>query len=275
MKKEQRLKGKRALVTGAGTGIGREIALEFARQGADVVFHYSSSPKGAESAAAEAAGLGVRAISAQANFNDVGQVRRLADEALAFLGGVDVLVNNAGITMNLPFDDVTPEQFDTLYHVNVRAQFFLTQRLVGALESSRGVVINLTSVHAYEGMREHSVYAGTKGAIVSYTRTLAIELATRGIRVVGIAPGGVWVENTTKVMGQTNPEEHGSNIPCGFVGLPPDIANVAVFLATDDARYILGQTLVVDGGTTAWLPFGEQWKAPINARFGQGYVPGI
>ena len=153
--------------------------------------------------------------------------------------------------------------------------FFLTQRLVRALESSRGVVINLTSVHAYEGMREHSVYAGTKGAIVSYTRTLAVELAARGIRVVGIAPGGVWVENTTKVMGQTNPEEHGAHIPCGSVGVPPDIANVAVFLATEDARYILGQTLVVDGGTTAWLPFGEQWKGPLNARFGQGYVPGL
>jgi len=275
MSKEYKLRGKKALVTGAGTGIGREIALEFARQGADVVFHYSSSPQGAEAASAEAVQLGVRATTAQADFNEVEEVRSLAKEAMDFLGGLDILVNNAGITMNLPFGEVTPEQFDTLYRVNVRAQFFLTQSLADALETARGVVINLTSVHAYEGMREHTVYAGTKGAIVAYTRTLAVELATRGIRVLGIAPGGVWVENTSKVMRQTNPDELGRNIPCGFVGLPADIAKVAAFLATEDARYILGQTLVVDGGTTSWLPFGEQWKAPLNARFGQGYVPGL
>ncbi|MCL5099347.1 MAG: SDR family oxidoreductase, partial [Candidatus Omnitrophica bacterium] len=157
----------------------------------------------------------------------------------------------------------------------VRAQFFLTQRLLAALEEARGVVVNLTSIHAYQGMREHSVYAGTKGAIVSYTRELAVELAPRGVRVVGLAPGGVWVENTTKAMGKANPEEHGKGIPCGFVGMPIDIAKVAVFLASPEARYILGHTLIVDGGTTAWMPFGEQWRTPLNAQFGKGYVPGL
>jgi len=275
MKSERRLLGKKALISGSGTGIGREIALEYARQGADVFFHYSHSSGGAEAGCKEALALGVRAGIGRADFNHVEEVRRLADEALSFLGGIDILVNNAGITMNLPFEEVTPEQFDTLYGVNVRAQFFLTQRLVGVLESSRGVVINLTSIHAFEGMREHSVYAGTKGAIVSYTRTLAVELATRGIRVLGIAPGGIWVENTTKALGEMKPEEHGGNIPCGFVGLPPDIAKIATFLATEDARYILGQTLVVDGGTTAWMPFGDQWSKPLSGRFGKGYVPGL
>lgn len=270
-----RLSGRKALVTGAGTGIGREIGLEFARQGADVVFHYAHSPTGAHSAVEEATALGVRATSMRADFNSLAEVQRLADEACQFLTGVDLLVNNAGITMNLPFEKVTPEQFDTLYGVNIRAQFFLTQRLLAALESGRAVVINLTSIHAYQGMREHSVYAGTKGAIVSYTRELAVELAPRGIRVVGLAPGGVWVENTTKALGQTTPEKHGKNIPCGFVGLPPDIAKVAVFLATEDARYILGHTLIVDGGTTAWMPFGEQWAMPLQGQFGKGYVPGL
>ncbi|MBU3666388.1 MAG: SDR family oxidoreductase [Chthoniobacterales bacterium] len=271
-----RLKGRKALVTGSGTGIGREIALEYAREGADVVFHYSRSPGGAHSGVAEAEALGVRASAVQADFNNLDDVRRLADEAVAALGGIDLLVNNAGITMNLPFEQVTPEQFDTLYRVNVRAQFFLTQRLLAPLEQARGVVINLSSVHAYQGMREHSVYAGTKGAIVSYTRELAVELATRGIRVVGLAPGGVWVENTTKAAaGQDLSAQLGSSIPCGFVALPPDIAKVAVFLATGDARYFLGQTLIVDGGTTSWLPFGEQWSQPLEAKFGKGYVPGL
>jgi NAD(P)-dependent dehydrogenase (short-subunit alcohol dehydrogenase family) len=272
---DKRLQGRKALVTGAGTGIGREIALEFARQGADVVFHYSHSSAGVESAMAEAINLGIRAQAARADFNELDEVKGLADDAVAFLGGMDLLVNNAGITMNLPFEQVTPEQFDTLYRVNIRAQFFLTQRLLAPLETAHGVVINLTSIHAFEGMREHSVYAGTKGAIVSYTRELAIELATRGVRVVGLAPGGVWVENTTKATGQTVSEEHGRNIPCGFMGLPPDIAKVAVFLATEDARYILGQTLIVDGGTTSWLPFGEQWSKPLAGRYGQGYVSGL
>lgn len=271
----RRMQDKRVLVTGSDTGIGRGVALEFAREGAAVALHYPHDAVGAHAAVEEIRSAGGKAAAFKADFNDIAQVKALVPQVQEYLGGLDVLVNNAGITMNLPFEKVTAEQFDTLYRVNVRAQFFLTQRLVGALERGRAVVINLTSIHAFEGMREHSVYAGTKGAIVAYTRELAVELAPRGIRVVGLAPGGVWVENTTKVMGQTNPEAHGKNIPCGFVGLPPDIAKVAVFLATDDARYILGQTLIVDGGTTSWLPFGEQWAKPLNAQFGQGYVPGL
>lgn len=268
-------KGKRALVTGSGTGIGREIALEFARQGAAVAFHYAHSEGGAMSAVKEIKRRGGKAAAFKANLASVDEARGLAAQAIEFLGGLDVLVNNAGITMNLPFEKVTPEQFDTLYHVNIRAQFFLTQKTLPALLKSKGAIINLTSVHAFEGMSEHSVYAGTKGAIVAYTRQLAIELAPQGIRVNAIAPGAVPVENYSKALPGVDLAGFGKFIPAGFAGTPLDIARVAVFLASEDARFIVGQTLIVDGGTTSWMPFSDAFRQPIGGQFGKGYVPGL
>jgi NAD(P)-dependent dehydrogenase (short-subunit alcohol dehydrogenase family) len=270
---------KRVLVTGAGTGIGRSIALEFARQGAVVAVHYSHSSAGAESVTKEILEQGGRARMFQADFNDTQALFALSHAVVEFLGGLDVLVNNAGITMNRPFAQTTVEQFDTLYAVNVRAPFFLTQALLPELEQSHGVVINLSSIHAYQGYVEHSVYAGTRGAILAFTRQLAIELAPHGVRVNGIAPGSVPVPNHFKSTPDVDIEqairESGKGIPCGFAGSPEDIAHVAVFLASSDSRYIVGQTLVVDGGTTSWMPFGEGFKQPMSAQFGQGYVPGI
>ena len=270
-----RMAGKRVLVTGSGTGIGREIALEFGREGAEVVLHYSHSKDGAASATEELHQLGVRAAVFQADFAQVEEVRRLGRQTLDFLGGLDALVNNAGITMNRPFEKVEPEQFDLLYQVNVRAPFFLTQTLLPALVESQGAVINLSSVHAFEGYPEHSVYAGTKGALVAYTRELAIELALKGVRVNAIAPGSVVVENHYKAIPDLDLEAGGRAIPCGFVGQPLDIARVAVFLASADARYIVGQTLIVDGGTTSWMPFSDGFRQPMGVQFGRGYVPGL
>ncbi len=280
MSTDGKLAGKRALVTGAGTGIGREIALEFARQGADVVLHCAHSGAGAESAAEEIRALGRRAAVFTANFDRLDEVLTLADQAIGFLGHVNCLVNNAGITMNKPFLRVTPEQFDLLYHVNVRAQFFLTQRMTeDMLEHHGGVVCNLTSIHGLQGAPEHSVYAGTKGAIIASTRTLAVELAHKGIRLNAIAPGWVTVENYYKAIpdfNEADAREAAKNaVPVARAGRPLDIAKLAAFLCSDDAEFIIGQTIVADGGTTALMSLISDFRHESKSRFGTGYVPGV
>lgn len=280
MSGEGKLCGKKALVTGSGTGIGREIALEFARQGADVVLHYAHSNAGADSAVAEIHALGRQATVFQANFERVEEVQGLADQALAFLGRIDCLVNNSGITLNKPFLQVTPEQFDVLYHVNVRAQYFLTQRVAAhMLQHGGGAVCNLTSIHGLQGAPEHSVYAGTKGAIIAMTRTLAVELAYKGIRVNAIAPGWVTVENYYKAIPGYNDaaarESAKNSVPVARPGTPLDIARLAVYLCSDDAEFIIGQTLVADGGTTALMSLISDFRNESKNRFGSGYVPGV
>jgi NAD(P)-dependent dehydrogenase (short-subunit alcohol dehydrogenase family) len=191
MSSEGKLAGRKALVTGSGTGIGREIALEFARQGADVVLHYAHSDAGAKSAVDEIQAMGRQATCFKANFESVDEIVGLADHAIQFLDGLNYLVNNAGITFNSKFLNVGREQFDTMFHVNIRAQFFLTQRVVQhMLGQGGGAICNLTSIHGLQGAAEHSLYAATKGAIIAYTRALAIELAHQGIRVNAIAPVG-------------------------------------------------------------------------------------
>ena len=273
---EGKMKGRRVLVTGSGTGIGRGVALEFSREGATVALHYSHSAQGAESAVEEIRQAGGKAAAFQADFRQVREVKRMATQVLEFLGGLDVLINNAGITMNMPFGKVTEEQYDTLYEVNVRAQFFLTQALEPALaESGQGVVINLTSNHAFSGLTEHSVYAGTKGAIVSYSRELSLELAPKGIRVNAIAPGWILVENHRKIQPDLDVEAVGRGYPAGVLGEPVDVARLAIFLASEESRYIVGQTLLLDGGASAIMPLTGDFREPIGVQFGQDYVEGL
>ena len=273
----QRMKGKRVLVTGSGTGIGRGVALEFCREGADVVFHYSGSRDGAVSAVEQAKKEGAAKVTAiHADFRSAEGPAQLVEKAVEFLGGLDILVNNAGITLNRPFLQVTQEQFDTVFNVNIKAMYFACQAAARVmLKQGAGVIVNTSSIHALEGYPEHTVYASTKGAINAFTRVLAIELAPHNVRVNAVVPGSVVVEAYYKMDASYDPKESGKNIPAGFVGEPIDIAKAVLFLASEDSRYIFGQALVVDGGTTSWMPFGDGYRHPMSWQFGKDYVPGL
>lgn len=273
------LHGRKALITGSDTGIGLEIGREFARRGADVVFHYVRDDSSATAAVEEACSLGRKATAFRADFSNLDEAVRLAERALEFLGTVNCLVNNAGVTFNKPFLEVTPGQFEAMFHINFRAQYFITQKVVQELRKrdESGVVCNVSSIHALQGVPEHSLYAATKGAILAYTRSLAVELAHRGIRVNSIAPGWVTVENYFHcIPGFT--EEMASaatfqSIPVARGGTPGDIAKLAAFLCSDDASYIVGQTIIADGGTTALMSLVSDFRKESEHRFGAGYLP--
>ena len=272
----RRMQDKRVLVTGSDTGIGRGVALEFAREGAAVALHYPHDAVGALAAVEEIRSAGGKAAAFKADFNDIAQVKALVPQVQEYLGGLDVLVNNAGITMNRPFEQVTVAQFDLLYNVNIRAMFFVTQAAAPAMAAQGdGVVINLASNHAFYAMTEHTVYAGTKAAIVAFTRVLALEMAPKGIRVNAIAPGWILVENHLKVLKDFDESASASAIPAGFIGKPRDLGRLAIFLASDDARYIIGQTLCFDGGQGAIMPLTGDFREPRKEQWGRGYVPGI
>ena len=272
------LQGKCALVTGADTGIGREIALEFARQGADVLLHFSHHEQGASTAAEEIEAMGRHAFVFGADFDFLDQVIALGDRAYEIFGAVDCLINNAGITFNRSFLDITPKQFDKLFHVNFRGQFFLTQRIVTKmLEKGGGSICNISSIHGLQGAPEHSVYAASKGAIIAYTRALAVELGHHNIRVNGIAPGWITVPSYFKAIPNFNDEEASKEaynaVPAARYGKPIDVANLAAFLCSDRADFLVGQTITLDGGTTTLMSLFHNFREHSEARFGRGYMP--
>jgi NAD(P)-dependent dehydrogenase (short-subunit alcohol dehydrogenase family) len=217
-----------------------------------VVLSYHGSREGALSAVAEIEKLGRRATAFQADLGFVPQCYTLVEDAYKFLGRLDILVNNAGLTMIKDFFAVTEQDFDHLYGVNIRGQYFCAQKAARYMrEHGGGVIINMVSIHALTSYPQHSLYDGTKGAIAATTRSLALELAPYHIRVVGVAPGAIEVPRYYTERADYRREELARRIPWRRVGMPIDIAKLCAFLASDDADFIVGSIIVADGGTTA------------------------
>ena len=272
------LAGKLILVTGAGTGIGQGVALELARQGADVAISYHGSAQGAQETVAQMQALGRRAMAIQANLGVVADCHRVVDEAAAFLGGLDGLFNNAGVTLTLGIQEVTEALFDKIYNVNIRGQYFCCQRAIrhmiergAALRRQApearwagGSMVNISSVHGVAGFSGHSVYAGTKGAINAFSRELAVELCPAHIRVNVLAPGSIEVPSYFKTDPNYSRTVGDSMVPWGRVGLPADVGYLAAYLMSDAAEFMTGHILALDGGLTAKMAI--PYTAPKGER---------
>jgi len=250
-----RLLGRKVLITGSSKGIGRGIAIRLAQEGADVVINYNSDPKGAEEALFEVEALGRRGAIVQANLGTVAEVRDLVARSADALGGLDVLVNNAGIEKHAAFRDVTEKDFDAVINVNLKGVFFATQAFVQQCIASRrpGKIINISSVHEELAFPNFAAYCASKGGVRMLTRTLAVELGPLGITINSIAPGAIETPiNSTLLNDPVKLRSLVGQIPLSRLGKPNDVAGLAVFLASPDSDYVTGTTYLIDGGLTVF-----------------------
>ncbi|WP_204139240.1 glucose 1-dehydrogenase [Halomicronema sp. CCY15110] len=264
------LQGKTAIVTGASSGIGQAIAVRLAAEGCHVVINYRSDTAGAETTAqqahegAAAAGYQRQTLKVQADVSQAAEIKHLFATAIATFGRLDILVNNAGIQIEAASHEVSTDDFDTVINVNLRGAYLCARAAIQQFleQSQPGSIINVSSVHEVIPRPQYISYAISKGGMGNLTRTLALEYARSGIRVNAIAPGATetpinddWVDD---------PQEEAAvngHIPLGRPGTPEEMAAAAAFLLSDEATYITGQTLYIDGGLTLYADFREPWSA--------------
>lgn len=248
-----KLLGKKALVTGSSQGIGQAIGIRLAEEGADVVIDYVTHPEMAEETAQSVLRLGRKAVVIRGDLSKVAGAQQLVHQSVEALGGLDILVNNAGIERHASFWEVTEADYDLVLNINLKGAFFATQAFVRhRLETKQpGKVINVSSVHEELPFPHFTSYCASKGGLKMMMRNLAIELAPLGITVNNIAPGAIETPINTKLL--NDPEKLKAlleHIPLARLGRSNDVAGVAAFLASADANYITGATIVVDGGLT-------------------------
>jgi 3-oxoacyl-[acyl-carrier protein] reductase len=242
------LKGKNAIVTGSSRGIGRAIALKFADMGANVVLNYRSDVNSVNEVIKEIEAKGVKAVAIQGDVSNFEDSKRIIDEAIEKLGSVDILVNNAGITKDSLIMRMKEEDFDKVIEVNLKGVFNCVKHAVPVMMKQKsGRIINISSVVGLSGNAGQANYAAAKAGIIGLTKSIAKEIASRGVTVNAIAPGFIETD-MTGVLSDKTKETIKLNIPLKRLGSPEDIANTAAFLASDMASYITGQVISVDGG---------------------------
>ncbi len=242
------LENKTALITGASRGIGRGIAITFAKHGAHVAFTYNASAEAAHVLEDELKGFGVKAKGYQSNAANFNAAQDLVNRVFEDFGALDVLINNAGITKDNLLLRITEEDFDEVIEVNLKSVFNLTKAVIRPMMKQRsGSIINMSSVVGVKGNAGQANYAASKAGILGFTKSVALELGSRNIRCNAIAPGFIETEMTAKLDEKTV-DEWRNAIPLKRGGLPEDVANACVFLASELSSYVTGQTLNVDGG---------------------------
>jgi hypothetical protein len=245
-----RLTGKRAVITGGDSGIGRAVAIAFAREGADVLIAYLPEEEDdARDTAQLVEKAGRKAVTVPGDIRDEQHCTAIVEQAVSELGGLDILVNNAAYQMAQPggITDITTEQFDRVMKTNLYAMFWLSRAAVPHMQPG-STIINTSSIQAYQSSPELMDYATTKAGIVAFTKALGASLAEKGIRVNSVAPGPVWTPLIPATMPEEKVESFGEQVPMKRAGQPAELAPAFVFFASQESSYITGEVLGVTGG---------------------------